>query len=42
MAWADYKKEYDFVSHSCINECTELFRIADNVKNLWKRVCAGG
>ena len=43
LAWIDYKKEYDFVSHSCINECIELlFRIADNVKNFWKRVCAGG
>ena len=33
MAWIDYKKAYDFVTQSWINECMELFGIADNVTN---------
>ena len=33
IAWIDYKKAYDFVPHSWINECMELYGIADNVKN---------
>ena len=32
MVWKDYKKEFDFVPHSWINECMELFGIADNVR----------
>ena len=33
MAWIGYKKVYDFVPHSWINECMKLFGIADNVRN---------
>ena len=33
MTWIDYKKAYDFVPHSWINECIELFATADNVRN---------
>ena len=29
----DYKKAYDFVLHSWINDCMELFVIVDNVRN---------
>ena len=36
MAWIDYKKMYDFVPHSWINECMELFGIADNVRNFFE------
>ena len=36
IAWINYKKAYDFVSHSWINECMEMFGIADNVRNLLK------
>ena len=34
MAWIDYKKAYDMVTHSWIVECLDLFGVADNVKNL--------
>ena len=37
MAWIDYKKAYDFVSHSWINECMELFGIAENVRNFLEK-----
>ena len=37
MAWVDYKKAYDFVPHSWINECMEMFGIAENVRNLLKK-----
>ena len=33
MAWEDYKKVYYFVPHTRINECMELFGIADNLRN---------
>ena len=33
MAWIDYEKACNFVPHNWINECMELFGIADNVKN---------
>ena len=34
MAWIDYKKAYDFVPHSWITVCMELFGIAENVRNI--------
>ena len=34
MAWVDYKKAYDMVQHSWLEECLEIFGIADNVKKL--------
>ena len=37
MAWIDYKKAYDFVPYSGINECMELLGIADNVRNFLER-----
>ena len=32
MAWIDYRKALDFVAHSWIPECLDMFGIADNVK----------
>ena len=32
MAWIDYKKVNDFITHSWIDECMELFENTDNVK----------
>ena len=37
MAWIDYKKAYDFVPHSWISECMEMFGIAENVRNFLQR-----
>ena len=34
MAWIDYKKAYDMVSHSPIIECLDLFGVAENIKSL--------
>ena len=34
MAWVDYKKAYDMVPHSWLEECLEIFGIADNMKKL--------
>jgi len=43
MGWIDYHKTYDMIPHSWIEECLELFGIADNTKlflinsmNKWK------
>ena len=49
MAWIDYKKAYDMVSHSWIIECLDLFGVAENIKSLlvnsmekWKvMLCSG-
>lgn len=40
MAWVDYKKAYDFVPHSWINECMAMFGIAENVRGFLKRSMA--
>ena len=32
MAWIDYRKAFDFVPHSLICECLEMFGIAENVR----------
>ena len=37
MTWIDYKKAYDFVLHSWINECMKLFGIEDNVENFLEK-----
>ena len=49
MAWIDYKKAYDMVSHSWIIECLDLFGVADNIKSLlvnsmekWKLMLCSG
>ena len=34
MAWIDYKKAYDYVPHSWMKECIQMFGIAENVRNL--------
>ena len=34
MAWVDYKKVYDMVPHSWLEECFRIFGIASNVKDL--------
>ena len=31
MAWTDYRKAYDLVPHSWVNECMEMFGIAENL-----------
>ena len=37
MVWKDYKKVYDFVPHSWIDECMKLFGMADNVRNFLEK-----
>ena len=37
MTWKDYKKAYDFVLHSLINECMELFGTEENVRNFLEK-----
>ena len=37
MAWIDYKKAYDFVPHSWIKECMEMFGIAENVRTFLEK-----
>ena len=32
MAWIDYRKAYDLVPHSWVNECMEMFGIAENLR----------
>ena len=34
MAWIDYKKAYDMVSHWWIIECLDLFGVAEKIKRL--------
>ena len=35
--WIEYKKANDFVLHSWINDCLELFGIANNAKNVLEK-----
>ena len=37
MAWIDYRKAYDLVPHSWVNECMEMFRIAENFRTLLQK-----
>ena len=37
MAWIDYKKVFNFVPHSWINECMTLFGTEDNVRNFLQK-----
>ena len=32
MAWIDYRKAYDLVPHSWVNECMQIFGIAENLR----------
>ena len=34
MSWIDYKKAYDMVPHSWIQECLDIFGISNNIKQL--------
>ena len=34
MAWVDYKKAYDMVSHSWLLDVVEMMGVADNVRSL--------
>ena len=33
MAWIEYRKAYDMVSHLWIIECLDLFGVAKNIKS---------
>ena len=37
IAWIDYKKAYDFVPHSWVNECMEMFGSAKNVRKFLQK-----
>ena len=37
MVWIDYRKAYDFVPHSWIIECLDMFGIADNVRRFLEK-----
>ena len=37
IAWIDFKKAYDFIPHSWINECVKLYGIVDDVRNFLKK-----
>ena len=37
MTWIDYRKAYDLVPHSWVNECMEMFGIAKNLKTLLQK-----
>ena len=34
MVWIDYRKAYDAIPHSWINECFEVFGVVENTKNV--------
>ena len=37
MVWIDYRKAYDLVPHSWVNECMEMFRIAENLRTFLQK-----
>ena len=37
MAWIDYRKVYDLVPHSWVNECMEMFGIAENLRTFLQK-----
>ena len=37
MAWVDYRKAYDLVPHSWVNECMEMFGIAQNLRTFLQK-----
>ena len=37
MAWIDYRKAYDLVPHSWVNECMEMFGIAENSRTFLQK-----
>ena len=36
-AWIDYRKAYDLVPHSWVNECMEMFGIAENLRTFLQK-----
>ena len=37
MACIDYRKAFDLLSHSWVNECMEMFGIAENVRTFFAK-----
>ena len=37
MAWIDYRKAYDLVLHSWVNECMGMFGIAENLRTFLQK-----
>ena len=37
MAWIDYRKAYDLVPRSWVNECMEMFGIAENLRTFLQK-----
>ena len=37
MAWIDYRKAYDLVPHSWVNECMEMFGISENLRTFLQK-----
>ena len=37
MAWIDYRKAYDLVPHSWVNECMEMFGITENFRTIMQK-----
>ena len=37
MAWIDYRKAYDLGPHSWVNECMEMFGIAENLRTFLQK-----
>ena len=37
MAWIDDRKAYDLVPHSWVNECMEMFGIAENLRTFLQK-----
>ena len=37
LSWIDYRKAYDLVPHSWVNECMEMFGIAENLRTFFQK-----
>ena len=37
MAWIDYRRAYDLVPHSWVNECMEMFGIPKNLRTFLQK-----
>ena len=37
MAWIDYRKAYDLVPQSWVNECMEMFEISENLRTFLQK-----
>ena len=40
MGWIDYKKAYDMVPHTWIDECLEMYKVNDRIRNMMKNSMA--